>query len=183
MQVTTGKAEASFSQQSGNQVRSPVFGEQDDWTRLYDFIQPLVLRRCFQMEAHTHREWKQYWIVKKGKLCFLEKLLFSEHRQGFGVGRKAENKRSLVGMKRQYNGLAAAFISHACHNMYIFASDGNPSITRGLSDHDGYCCGGGCRKKSMCDVASGSLQPLRSGKTCTPSLSVLLWSPTEVVQK
>lgn len=40
--------------------------------------------------------------------------------------------------KRHYNGLAAAFISiHACHNMYIFASDGNPSITRGLSDHDG----------------------------------------------
>lgn len=33
-QVTTGKAKASFSQQSGNQVRSqeeiPVFGEQDD---------------------------------------------------------------------------------------------------------------------------------------------------------
>ena len=42
------------------------------------------------------------------------------------------------GMKRHYNGLAAAFITtHACHNMYIFASDGNPSITRGLSDHDG----------------------------------------------
>lgn len=88
----------------------------------------------------------------------------------------AENKRSLVGLKRQYNGLAAASISHACHNMYIFASDGNPSITRRLSDHDGYHCGGGVQwgEKSMCDVASGSLQPLRSGKTCTPSLSVLL---------
>lgn len=33
-QVTSGEAKASFSQQSGNQVRSqekiPVFGEQDD---------------------------------------------------------------------------------------------------------------------------------------------------------
>ena len=70
-QVTTGKAKASFfPNRRGNQVRSrekiPVFGEQDDWTRLYDFIQHLVL----QMESHTRREWKRYWIVKKGKLCF-----------------------------------------------------------------------------------------------------------------
>lgn len=80
--------------------------------------------------------------------------------------------------------LAAAFIStHACHNMYIFASDGNPSITRGLSDHDGVTAVVGGAGKSLCDAASGSLQPLRSGKTCTPSLSVLLRSPTEVVQE
>lgn len=140
-QVTTGKAKASFSQQSGNQVRSqekiPVFGEQDDWTRLYYFIQPLVLRRCFQMEPHTRREWKQYWIVK-GKLCFLKKncswFQQSPVRYWGGKGRG----KKLSGMKRHNNGLAAAFITtHACHNMYIFASDGNPSITRGLSDHDG----------------------------------------------
>lgn len=99
------------------------------------------------------------------------------------MGRK---KNPLAGMERHYNGFAAAFISiHACHNMYIFASDGNPSITRGLSDHDGVTTvkvGGGAGK-SLCDVASGSLQPLRREKTCTPSLSVLLRSPTEVVQK
>lgn len=32
----------------------------------------------------------------------------------------------------------------------------------------------GVAGKSMCDVASGSLQPLKSVKTCTPSPSVLL---------
>lgn len=47
-------------------------------------------------------------------------------------------KKSSGWKKRHYNGLAAAFIStHSCHNMYIFASDGNPSITRRLWDHDG----------------------------------------------
>lgn len=61
--------------------------------------------------------------------------------------------------------------------MYIFASDGDPSITRGLSDHDGATTVvGGVREKSLCDVASGSLQPLRSGKTCTPSL----FCPTQI---
>lgn len=56
-----------------------------------------------------------------------------------GEESEMEGIQSLVAVKRQYNGLAAAaaFISHACHNMYIFASDGDPSITRGLSDHDG----------------------------------------------
>lgn len=71
----------------------------------------------------------------------------------------------LTGMKRHYNGLAAAFIIiHACHNMYIFASDGNPSITRGLSNHDGGTTVVGGARKSLCDVASGSLQPLRGRK-------------------
>lgn len=79
----------------------------------------------------------------KGKLCFKKKtaLDFSEV-----LGRGKKNP--LTGMKRLYNGLAAAFISiHACHNMYIFASDGNPSITRGLSDHDGVATVVGVQEK------------------------------------
>lgn len=72
----------------------------------------------------------------KGKLCFKKKkLLFISVSIKRVLGRNQSE-----GEKRHYHGLAAAaaFISiHACHNMYIFASDGNPSITRGLSDHGG----------------------------------------------
>lgn len=49
-----------------------------------------------------------------------------------------------------WKGGAAAFISiHACHNMYIFAGD--PSITRGLSDHGGVnTVGGGGAEGKVC---------------------------------
>lgn len=39
----------------------------------------------------------------------------------------------------------------------------------------------GLQRKAS-DVASGSLQPLKSGKTCSPSFSALLFSPTEKIQ-
>lgn len=61
------------------------------------------------------------------------------------------------------------------------ASDGNPSITRGHWDHQRCYCEWGCREKAS-DVASGSLQPLKSGKTCSPSFSAFLFSPTEKIQ-
>lgn len=57
---------------------------------------------------------------------------------------------------------AAAFIRH---NMRVFAPDGNPSITRGPSDHDGSAAEG-----VNSDLASGSLQLLKSRKACSPSL-------------
>lgn len=204
-QVTTGKAKASFfPNRRGNQVRSrekiPVFGEQDDWTRLYDFIQPLVL----QMESHTRREWKRYWIVKKGKLCFKKKkkkkcswVLNCTGRVFLGRRERGKKKRNeykkkkitLAGMKkkkRHYNGLAAAFISiHACHNMYIFASDGNPSITRGLSDHDGVTTvvGGAGKKPVWC--SQWLTTAIKVWKKKKPALHPFLSSsdpPAEVVQ-
>lgn len=59
-----GKAEASFSQLLGNRVRSAVFGGAGwlNWGFFFYlfFIQPLVRHRCFQMKAHTHREWKPW---------------------------------------------------------------------------------------------------------------------------
>lgn len=202
-QVTTGKAKASFfPNRRGNQVRSrekiPVFGEQDDWTRLYDFIQPLVL----QMESHTRREWKRYWIVKKGKLCFKKKkkkkmlLSLELHRSGFfGEERKRKKEKKWIQKKknhpgwnekkkRHYNGLAAAFISiHACHNMYIFASDGNPSITRGLSDHDGVTTvvGGAGKKPVWCSqwlttaIKVWKKKNLHSIPFCPPQIPPQRW--------
>lgn len=192
-QVTTGKAKASFfPNRRGNQVRSrekiPVFGEQDDWTRLYDFIQPLVL----QMESHTRREWKRYWIVKKGKLCFKKKkkkkcswVLNCTGRVFLGRRERGKKKRNeYKKKKRHYNGLAAAFISiHACHNMYIFASDGNPSITRGLSDHDGVTTvvGGAGKKPVWCSqwlttaIKVWKKKNLHSIPFCPPQIPPQRW--------
>lgn len=51
--------------------------------------------------------------------------------------KKKEGEKNLSGMKNHYNGLSAAFITFSFYDMYIFASDCNPSITRGLLYHDG----------------------------------------------
>lgn len=59
-------------------------------------------------------------------MCFLENLLLILASSGRGFWGQ---KTSLVGIKKGST-MAAAFILDACYNMYIFTSDGNPSITR-----------------------------------------------------
>lgn len=182
-QVTTG--EASFSQQTSNQVRSrekiPVFGEQDDWTRMYNFIQPLVLRCCFQMEPPAHREWKQYWIVK-GKLCFKKKAALDFSNIGRvlgGGGRKEGRKMHWLKWKGTIMGLLLLSLVHMLATTCIYLQ-----VTVIHQLPEGFQImmvlilwrGAG---KSLCNVASGSPQPLRYRKTCTPFLR----SPTEKVQE
>lgn len=198
-QVTTGKAKASFfPNRRGNQVRSrekiPVFGEQDDWTRLYDFIQPLVL----QMESHTRREWKRYWIVKKGKLCFKKKkkkkcswVLNCTGRVFLGRRERGKKKRNeykkkkitLAGMKKKKGTIMGSLLlslvymlATTCIYLQVMVIHQLPEGSQIMMV---LLLWWGVQGKSLCDVASGSLQPLRCGKkkTCTPSLSVLLRSP------
>lgn len=81
---------------------------------------PLVRHRCFQMKAHSRKGMK----AAKGNCAFYKNGPSLEVLVAV-LERKCH---SPVGMERQQNRRAAVFIFH---NMYMSASDGNPSITRG----------------------------------------------------
>lgn len=68
----------------------PCLEERDDWTAKFFylfFIQPLVRRRCFQVKAHTHREWKQWREIVLLFFFFNKKMPFIWSRGG-GFGEK-----------------------------------------------------------------------------------------------